>query len=196
MRAYDAMVECILESVRQGLKVCVAFYGHPGIFVDPSHRAIRLARSEGYRAVMLPGVSAEDCLFAELGVDPSRVGCASYEATDFLLNHRRFSPTSSLILWQVGVIGDITYRAHSDIQVGIRLLLDRLVPEYGESHEVTIYEGAILPLYTSRVLTIPLSQLPETQLTPISTLYIPPQHHSVPDMAIVASLGLGRYFGQ
>src|SRR2546429_6584747 len=45
----------------------------------------RQAREEGFEAEMLPAVSAEDCLFADLGVDPGDEGCQSFEATSFLL---------------------------------------------------------------------------------------------------------------
>jgi len=31
---------------------------------------------------MLPGISAEDCLVADLGIDPASSGCQSYEAND------------------------------------------------------------------------------------------------------------------
>ena len=34
--AYEAMIVEILAHVRRGLDVCVAFYGHPGVFVAPS----------------------------------------------------------------------------------------------------------------------------------------------------------------
>src|SRR5205085_11822477 len=68
MDTYDEMVERILSCVRNGLRTCVAFYGHPGVFVYPSHESIRRARSEGFSAKMLPGISAEDCLFADMGI--------------------------------------------------------------------------------------------------------------------------------
>src|SRR6266700_5714918 len=71
---YTQMIERILAEVRSGKYVCALFYGHPGVFVTPSHNAIELARREGYDAVMLPAVSAEDCLYADLGVDPSMPG--------------------------------------------------------------------------------------------------------------------------
>src|SRR2546430_12234219 len=61
---YEAIVEEILALVRADLRVCAALYGHPGVFVSPSHEAIARARAEGYPARMLPGISAEDCLFA------------------------------------------------------------------------------------------------------------------------------------
>ena len=78
---YNQMAGRILECVRSGLKVCVVSYGHPGVFADPTHSAIRQARAEGYDAQMLPAVSAEDCLFADLGIDPAASGCVSLEAT-------------------------------------------------------------------------------------------------------------------
>ena len=59
-RIYDEMVAEILAPLRRGSRVCAAFYGHPGIFVAPSHEAIRLARAEGYPARMLPAVSGRE----------------------------------------------------------------------------------------------------------------------------------------
>jgi len=58
MNTYIQMTECMLGPVRQGKKVAAIFYGHPGVFVHPSHRAIKIAQEEGYEAVMFPGVSA------------------------------------------------------------------------------------------------------------------------------------------
>ena len=57
---YEEMVERILAAVRRDLKVCVAFYGHPGVFAYSPHEAIRRAQAEGFSAKMLPGISAED----------------------------------------------------------------------------------------------------------------------------------------
>ena len=95
----------MLQELRQGLNVVGVFYGHPGVFVTPGHRAIAIARENGYRAQMLAGISAQDCLFADLGIDPSRPGCLTYEATDMLLRDRPLAPSSHLVLFQVGLIG-------------------------------------------------------------------------------------------
>src|ERR1700730_4992988 len=51
---YIEMVAAILAPLRAGHTVCAAFYGHPGIFVSPSHDVVRRARAEGFRAFMLP----------------------------------------------------------------------------------------------------------------------------------------------
>ena len=72
LEAYKKMVERILKNVKDGLEVCVVFYGHPSVFVQPSHESVRIARLEGFSARMLPGISAEDCLFADIGLDPGK----------------------------------------------------------------------------------------------------------------------------
>ena len=102
---YVQMAEVLLRDVRKGYYVVGVFYGHPGVFVNPSHRAIAIARSEGFDAVMYAGVSAEDCLFAEIGIDPSRPGCQTVEATDLLIRNRPLLTDSHVIIFQVGCVG-------------------------------------------------------------------------------------------
>src|SRR5262249_55952404 len=103
--AYDEMVEHCLRYVRAGKVVCFAAYGHPGVFASPTHEGVQKARAEVYKARMLPVISAEDCLFADLNIDPASSGCQSYEATDFLVNRRVIDPSSHVILWQMHVLG-------------------------------------------------------------------------------------------
>jgi len=95
----------MLRDVRQGYKVLGIFYGHPGVFVFPSHRAIAIAREEGYIAKMLPGVSAEDYLFSDVGFDPSHPGCMTQEASFLLLSGKKLDPLVHNIIWQVGGVG-------------------------------------------------------------------------------------------
>ena len=95
----------MLAHVRKGQNVVGVFYGHPGVFVSPSHRSIKIARKEGFTATMLPGISAEDCLFADLGIDPAIPGCVTYEATDMLIRNKPLVPSSHLVVYQVGCVG-------------------------------------------------------------------------------------------
>jgi hypothetical protein len=75
--------------------LCVALYGHPGVFACVGHEAIERARAEGIDAQMLPGISAEDCLFAELGVDPAVGG--RLVGGCLVGGHRPWLPTQSRI---------------------------------------------------------------------------------------------------
>jgi len=171
---YERMVEAILEPVRTGKKVCAAFYGHPGVFVWPSHEAIRRARAEGFEAQMFPAVSAEDCLFADLGVDPARSGCQSYEAMDFLLYARVIDPTAALILWQPAALGDTSRSTFETDARWVQALVDVLAESYPADHPVTVYEAASFPLDDSRIEVVPLKDLAGVSFTQASTLYLPP----------------------
>jgi uncharacterized protein YabN with tetrapyrrole methylase and pyrophosphatase domain len=189
--AYEAMAEEILWHVREGKKVVAAFYGHPGVFVAPSHEAIRRARAEGYKATMLPGISAEDCLFADLGVDPSRFGCQSYEATDFLVHRRGIDPTAALVLWQIGTVGSTTAAATTQ-PTGLPVLVEALLEHYPPEHEVTVYEASPYPGFDPLVRTVRLGEISAEHVTALSTLYVPPREAAPLDLAMIDRLGLPR----
>lgn len=190
-QTYSEMVDRLLTPVRAGLWVCAAFYGHPGVFATPPHTAIRVARAEGFRARMLPGISAEDCLFADLGLDPANHGCQSFEATDFLLRQRRFDPSSLLILWQVGAIGVRDYRTEQLwSRQGLEILAGRLLESYAPEHEVVLYEASPYPVCEPMMLRIPLAALASAPATVRTTLCVPPAEERASDPAMLAALGL------
>jgi uncharacterized protein YabN with tetrapyrrole methylase and pyrophosphatase domain len=179
---YREMADRILAAVRAGKDVCAVFYGHPGVFVRPSHDAIRRARREGFRATMLPGVSADGCLFADLGVNPGPAGCQSFEATDFLVYRRRFDPGSALILWQVGVLGEPSVRQGIMARKErLRVLMRVLRQHYPASHPVTIYEAPQFPICDPYIKRVRLAALPKQKILPTMTLYVPPRPSRVRD---------------
>jgi uncharacterized protein YabN with tetrapyrrole methylase and pyrophosphatase domain len=183
--SYDEMEARVLTSMRQGQSVCVALYGHPGVFVDPSHRAIEQARLEGYPARMLPGVSSEDCLFADLGIDPAAGGCQSFEATDFLVRKRGFDPRSTLILWQIGAIGVTTYRREELwSRGGLKILSEALRRHYPRGHRVAVYEAARFAIGEPSIQVLPLERLGHARVSTSSTLYVPPIDPSVPGASL------------
>jgi uncharacterized protein YabN with tetrapyrrole methylase and pyrophosphatase domain len=171
---YEQMVQRILECVREGLKTCVVLYGHPGVFAWPAHEAIRRARTEGYDARMLPAISAEDCLFADVGIDPAMTGCQSYEATDFMIHGRTIDTSSMVILWQIGVLGDWTFKSVAYDTSSMPLLMERLSQFYPANHQAIVYEGAVYPGCAPVIRQIPLFSLPWAGTSAISTLCIPP----------------------
>jgi len=183
-KTYRQMVEVILAEVRAGKRVCAAFYGHPGVFAWPGHKAIEIARSEGYEAHMEPGVSAEDCLYADLGIDPANFGCQHYEASQFMLYRRHIDPSAYLILWQVGVAGDQSLARFSTGSAYRQVLLDVLLRHYPRDHGVIAYEAATLPTRSPNIVRFPLDRLPDMGLSMHVTLVVPPTRPMEPDAAV------------
>jgi uncharacterized protein YabN with tetrapyrrole methylase and pyrophosphatase domain len=188
LQTYQEMVDRILASVRAGQRTVAAFYGHPGVFAYSLHESIRRARAEGYRARMLPGISAEDCLFADLGVDPAQNGCQSYEASDFVLNSRMVDNSSQLILWQAGLVGDWTFRRYAYDTSAMPLLLEKLLRSYPPGHPVCIYEASSILGCESVIRPIMLQNLLTSGITATSTLYIPPARRAVLDPAYLGRI--------
>ena len=188
-KIYEEMVEEILRPVREGKRVCAAFYGHPGVYVEPSHEAVRRAREEGFEARMLPAVSAEDCLVADLGVDPGERGWQSWEATGFLLHGFRPDPTAGLVLWQVDGIGKLDWNLDPDPR-GLQALAEVLVELYPPEHEVVFYRASIYPIVPGTVVRMPLRELATLDSPPAPTLYVPPLPSRPVDAAMAARIGV------
>jgi hypothetical protein len=186
---YSQMVDRTLECVRQGLKVCMVYYGHPGIFVYPSHEAVRRARAEGYKATMLPAVSSLDCLFADLGVDPG-TGCQMIEATDLLVRKRAIDTAVSVIIWQAGAVGDLGFNFKGIDGRNLPVLQEYLADIYGADCECTVYEAAVYPVCEPVIRRTKVSELTSARLTRISTLFFAPQQKAPFDLKMVDRLGL------
>jgi Tetrapyrrole (Corrin/Porphyrin) Methylases len=185
-KTYAEITRRLVSAVRGGARVCAAFYGHPGVLVQASHRAIAILKRDHYRALMLPGVSADGCLYADLGVNPGDHGVQSFEATDFLLYRRRFDATSELLLWQVGVLGEprairgVTCRPER-----LRALVRVLRREYPGDHRVTLYYAPMFPSQPPIVKRVRLDRLPDIPVSPLALLYVPalPQRDADPKVA-------------
>jgi len=149
------------------------FYGHPGVFVYPSHESVTIAKEEGFEAEMLPAISAEDCLYADLGIDPGDLGCQAYEASQFLFYKHSINTCAMLILWQIGVIGDETLTKFEPSENGLAMLKEKLLEHYPSNHLVTLYEASTLPIMEPRIEKISVDKLADMQINAITTLYIP-----------------------
>ena len=182
-------MEEILAAVREGKRVCAVFYGHPGVYVQPSHDAVRRAREESFEARMLPAVSAEDCLVADLGVDPGECGWQSWEATGFLLHGFRPDPTAGLVLWQVDGIGKLDWSLEADPR-GLVVLADVLAELYPPEHELVFYRASIYPIAAAEITRVRLDELATLPSAPAGTLYVPPLTARPVDLAMAERLGL------
>jgi hypothetical protein len=185
---YEAMVEAMMRPVREGKTVCSVFYGHPGVFVTPTHEAIKVARAEGYSARMLPGVSASDCLYADVGFNPSEAGIQFYEATDILVYNRILHPENNVVLWQIGLVGNPTSLEDAS---KLPILIEYLYRFYDPDCEVVHYQGSVFSVCNPVVERLPLRELGKgAKVTTMSTLFLPPQRKPQLDMEMVRRLGL------
>ena len=196
-QTYSEMVEHAMKYVRQGFSTCLVLYGHPGIYSTITSSAIKAAEKEGFRAHMQPGISAEDCLFAELGVDPGDIGCQSFEATRFLVYRRKFDTFCHLILLQIGAIADPGFNPLKDPKTGLVVLTDYLKQYYDSNHEVYVYNAAPYSIAKPLIQRIPLYKVPEAYVDYSSTLYVPPIVTSAGniDKKMYQRLGLAEKLG-
>lgn len=185
---YRAMADTVLAPVREGRRVCVATYGHPGVFARMPHEVIAQARREGHAAHMEPAISAADCLYADLALDPGRHGCQHYEATQFLLQRRPVDTAAWLVLWQVSLAGDRSLRRAASSRGHRQLLVDRLCEDYPADHPVIVYEAATLPVAGPRIDRCPLGRLAAQTLRLQSTLVVPPARSVATDPGLAARI--------
>lgn len=179
MVTYENMVTAIMTEVRAGKQVCGAFYGHPGVFAWPPHESIKQAKAEGYQAHMEPGISAEDCLYADLAIDPGKVGCAHFEASQFLFNKRLFDPSAYLVLWQIAMAGDKTMKTFATEPEQRQILVDLLLKTYAGEHEVILYECPVLPIEHTVIIKCQLKNLAHQSVSLKTTLVIPPDRSKI-----------------
>jgi len=180
---YEEMTSAILACLGEDLNVTVALYGHPGVLARPAHEAVRRARALDIPARMLPAVSAEDCLFADLGIDPG-AGCQTYEASDFVLRARGCDIGAYLVLWQPAAVGVFDYSLEGSRE-GLHALGARLVELYPRDHSAIIYEACEFPVGEARAEVLSIDALGHADIRPFSTLVIPPAPPIAPAHEVV-----------
>lgn len=185
---YNEMVDAILDEVRNGKKVVAAFYGHPGVFACVAHRAIKKAKASDLVASMEPGISAEDCLYADLGIDPGKTGCMHYETSQFMFYKRNIDTSAHLILWQVSLAGDKSLGKFSTGKAYRQVLVDLLLEHYPHDHEVILYQAKGIAIDMMRDERIVLTDLIDADLFMHTTLVIPPCSTMQPNEALLAKL--------
>lgn len=182
---YKLISEYVLENLQNIKLLCLVIYGHPTVLVQPSIYSANMAIRNGHEVIMLPGISSEDCLFADLGIDPGSCGCQSFEATDFLIYDREYDSSCHLILWQPSVIGLKDISVDYDPKKGLNILTEHLNHKYDLSHEISLYEASQYPALKPKIEKIKLKDLPEIKITRITTLYVPPNVIKKPNSKIL-----------
>jgi hypothetical protein len=171
--SYEGMVEEILSEARNGRNVVALFYGHPGVLVYPGHLAVERARKENHYARMLPGISADACMIADLGFDPATNGLQSFEATQLLDHDKSIDVATPLILWQIGVVGDTTYSAGRYSKPAFDRIFEKFVALYGRDHRFCIYEASEFSAVKPLIHWTTFADVKPEDIRPMCTLFIP-----------------------
>jgi hypothetical protein len=91
-----------------------------------------------------------------------------------VLYGRRPDTAATLVLWQIGVVGERGYALEPSPD-RLAALVEHLARWYRPDHETIVYEASPYPLVAEPlVLRLPLSALPEAQVPLLSTLVVPP----------------------
>ncbi len=188
--AYSEIDSYLIERVRAGLNICFLLYGHPVVFSQPGMIAIHVLENEGYTVKVLPAISSEDCLFADLRINPGSVGCLSYDATDLLIRNRQLLPTSHLIVWQIASVGYVNHYKEKYGNDYIELLVQKLLTVYPGCHAVAIYIAAKYPGFESRTFHCTIASLASVDIPRFSTMYIPPLMSQSLDERVLNKLGI------
>lgn len=170
---YAEIVEEVVTRVRGGERICLVLYGHPGFFAFPGHEAIRRLRAEGRPARMIAAVSALDCLVADLGIDPADGGLQVYGATYFLRRAPPVDPRATLVLLQVGILGEKGPRPTPEVAERLPALLRLLAERYGAGREAFLYEASPYPGARPRVIPLKLDQDDPPAAPRLSCLCVP-----------------------
>lgn len=175
---YERMAEEVLSGAEElDAPVAFALYGHPMVFVSPSRFVLEEAPERGLEVEVQPGVSAMDCVYADVGFDPSTSGVQMVEATDLLVREWELNPQMPAMIWQVGAVETGMYVkdwSEPERFTRFRRYLQRFYPD---DHEVYLLQTATYPLAESQEIPVRLDEF-ESKHEVIDRgmyiLYVPP----------------------
>jgi hypothetical protein len=173
---YQRMADKVLQAARERPPVGFAVYGHPMILVLPTRLIRQQAPELGLSVKVIPGVSALDCLLADLGFDPCERGLIQYEATYALLYQPPLDPAAACLLWQAGMAETVLYDLGVSRPGRFRRLSDYLARFHPGGHRVALAISPRDPLDGPIIAWLTIDELREAHEDVMSgaTLFIPP----------------------
>lgn len=195
---YVQMAELMLREVRRGQSVVGLFHGHPGYFVKSGRRALAIAELEGYETMLLAGISATDCLFSDLRIDPGVIGVQILKAGHVLRDHVTVATDNHVVLIQIGSVGDNTFSFTGFKHPKLDRFFDKLIAIYGEEHDSIYYVASIFPGLDPIILERPLGDYRDRQIRDTvnaATLYLPPAGVRVASLRALQAFDNGEPYG-
>ena len=172
---YHRMAAEVVSAALVESPVCLATYGHPGVYCYPTTLINRAAPLLGLHVEVFAGVSAFDMLLVDLGTDIAHNGIQMYEATDLLLRRRPIQNDVTCVIWQPTVVGDPTCPAEPYASRQFKPLQDYLLRFYPPDHQVKLVTCKNHPLIRSTVQSLNVGDLAIALegIPGVGTLYIP-----------------------
>ena len=161
----EALGKQALEFLHQGLVVCAVHAGDSATW----RKEIQMCRAEGFRAVIVPAVSTDDCLFSDLAIDLLRDGIQIYGAIDFLVRRRVPDVSAGLLLRLTGCVGNPAYGARHPS------LVEVLAGQYGKEHEAILYEPARYAVCEPLIQRCQIGNLTDATMAAYTSLFVPPK---------------------
>jgi precorrin-6B methylase 1 len=172
---YGEIVETVVTETLAARDVCLVTYGHPGVFASAGHEAVARVRSAGLPAQMLPAISALDCLYADLGIDPGRAGLQAYEASYFFAARPPIDTRAILVLLQVGMLGEAGGTPTGASAARFPLLADLLRELYGQARRCLLYEASPYPGVEASIIRFVLADTDLPRPSVLATLCVLPE---------------------
>jgi siroheme synthase len=189
--AYEHMAARVVEAALDHPPVTFAIHGHPLVAVHAPFLVMAMAEALGLRVEVVPGISALDCLLADLRIDPVIHGMQMYEATDLLLRRRPLQPDVPLILWQIGPLETCLHTMRVSKPERFTRLVAYLSRFYPARHEVVAVYSSPHPLMPASILRFAIEDMGQLaeQFHAGFTLYVPPSSgRPVQDLDLVQKL--------
>ncbi len=195
---YVQMAELMLRELRRGLSVVGVFHGHPGNFVLPARRALAIAAAEGYKTALIPAISAPDCLFADLRVDPGVFGCQILMASRVFATDTIIATSGHVVFLQVSAVGDKGFSFTGYNNGKLPEFFGRLMELYGPDQDAVYYMAAVFPGTAPEVAVKQLHAYaaPEVQARiGAGMLYLPPRGVPFASLAETQAFATGTVYG-
>ena len=151
LNAYHHMAARVLDAALDHPPVTFAMHGHPIVGAYAPFLIRDMANLLALEVLVLPGISAMDCLFAELMVDPCVAGMQMYEATDLLLRRRPLQPDVHALIWQIGCVETALHTMRVSKPARFERLRSHLLRFYPPQHVVSAAYSTPHPLMPSTV---------------------------------------------
>lgn len=190
-KTYHEMAARVIEAALERSPVVFALYGHPTIYAFPPFLVREMANPLGLNVKILPGISALDCLFCDLAVDPSVNGIQMFEATDLLLRKHPINTTAATVIWQIGSLETALFSSARSAAHRFVRFKQYLLGFFPKDHPMYAVYSQPHPMLKSQIHRFEIDRIEEFSsiLHSAVTLYIPPISPSeVKDEELLTSL--------